>query len=114
MKRTAIALAASAAAAAALVSAPPASAAPRTYTAAQVAQHNTAGDCWTIVKKKVYDVTAFVSRHPGGSSVIIALCGRDGTAMFTGEHAGDGDALRALRSYQIGRLAPTRTAPPAA
>ncbi len=91
--------------------APAASAAPRGYTAEQVAQHNTAADCWTIVGKRVYDVTDYVTRHPGGSSAIAALCGKDGSRMFLGQHSGDASALRALKPYRIGKL--LRAAAPA-
>jgi cytochrome b involved in lipid metabolism len=49
----------------------------------------------------VYDLTSFVARHPGGSARIISLCGTDGTAAFTGQHAGSSAALRALGAYQI-------------
>jgi len=36
------------------------------FTKEQVAQHNKPDDCWIIVHNKVYDVTKFLSEHPGG------------------------------------------------
>lgn len=71
-------------------------------TTSDVASHDRVGDCWTTINGKVYDLTTFIARHPGGSARIISLCGTDGTAAFTGQHAGSGSALRALAAYQIG------------
>ena len=36
---------------------------------AEVAKHNTAGDCHLILHGKVYDVTDYLGRHPGGKQV---------------------------------------------
>lgn len=38
---------------------------PREVTKEEVKLHNRAADCWIIIDKKVYDVTAFIGRHPG-------------------------------------------------
>ncbi|CAB4866966.1 MAG: hypothetical protein F2793_02505 [Actinobacteria bacterium] len=90
--------------------APAALAAPKSFTAAQVAKHASAASCWTIVGSSVYDMTRYVARHPGGPTVIKALCGRDGSAMFSGQHAGDRAAARVLASYRIGALRTTTAA----
>jgi len=79
-------------------------AASQTYTAAQVAEHKTAGDCWSIVNGRVFDLTAWVGKHPGGRSVIVAMCGVDGTAAYNGKHGGSASANASLASYQIGTL----------
>ena len=53
------------------------------FTTAQVAEHNTATDCWIVLKGKVYDVTPYVDEHPGGSA-ILRNAGRDSTKGFFG------------------------------
>jgi cytochrome b involved in lipid metabolism len=89
----------------AALTAVPAQAAPaRTVTKAEVARHATSSDCWIIVGRSVYDVTTYIPRHPGGPGQITRLCGGQATAAFTGQHAGDGSALRALATLRIGKL----------
>ena len=51
------------------------------YDAPQVAKHAQLGDCYVIVHHKVYDVTPYVQRHPGGSGLILDRAGGDVTAV---------------------------------
>lgn len=75
------------------------------YTAAQVAAHATAGDCWSIVNGKVYDLTSWIAQHPGGPSPIKSMCGKDATAAFNAQHASTKAAQSMLATFQIGTLA---------
>lgn len=86
-----------------------------TYTAAQVAEHNSENDCWTIVSGSVYNITPYVPMHPGGDEILLA-CGVDGTSLFTQRTTSDGEtvgsgtphdsqAQRQLARYQVGTLA---------
>lgn len=75
-----------------------------TYTSTDVAGHNTAEDCWTSIDGSVYDLTQWIQAHPGGSAVIISLCGTDGTEGFLGQHEGEGQPTSILDSYRIGQL----------
>jgi cytochrome b involved in lipid metabolism len=84
---------------------PSATAQAGSFSAAEVAKHNSATNCWSVVNGKVYDLTSYVSSHPGGSSVIKAICGKDGTAAFSGQHAGQRQPTGELASFQIGTLA---------
>ena len=54
----------------------------RYFTAAEVAAHSTESDLWVILDSKVYDVTEFASKHPGGAKAIINLAGTDITDRF--------------------------------
>jgi cytochrome b involved in lipid metabolism len=80
-------------------------------TAAEVAKHDSANDCWSIVKGKVYDLTSFVSRHPGGQSEIKAICGRDGSSSFLSQHSGDSQANSQLSGFVLGELNATIPTP---
>jgi len=84
------------------VSSPPATA---TYTLAEVAKHATAADCWTAVGGNVYNLTSFVSKHPGGVENITKICGKDGTAAFTAQHGTSENAQKVLATLKIGSLA---------
>jgi len=57
----------------------------KTLTWAEVEQHNGEDSLWLVVQDKVYDATAFQSRHPGGK-LILQGAGRDATALFISSH----------------------------
>lgn len=77
----------------------------KVYTLAEVATHKTASSCWTTINSKVYDLTSWISEHPGGSEAILEICGRDGSAAFNDQHGGDGKPTNILVKYQIAELA---------
>lgn len=41
----------------------------------ELGMHNERADCWVGYKGKVYDITDFVPKHPGGASKITPYCG---------------------------------------
>ena len=77
----------------------------RRYTMAEVRRHRTSSDCWSVVNRKVYNLTSWIARHPGGSSRILAMCGRDASAAFNAQHGGSSGVASILAAYKIGRLA---------
>jgi cytochrome b involved in lipid metabolism len=58
-----------------------------TYTLTDIAKHNSADSCWTVIKGNVYDLTEFITQHPGGERGILKTCGKDGTQDFLGAHS---------------------------
>ena len=76
----------------------------RDYTAAQVSTHNSGSSCWSIINGDVYDLTNWISQHPGGAAAIQALCGIDGTQSFNNQHEGSAKVTRQLSQFYIGRL----------
>jgi len=71
-------------------------------TLSAVKTHNSPSDCWTVVNRKVYNLTTWISRHPGGSSRIIAMCGKDASQAFNAQHSGQGSPNSYLAEFQIG------------
>jgi uncharacterized membrane protein len=84
---------------------PTAAATTPALTLAEVHRHGTAADCWTVVNGSVYDVTSWISQHPGGPQVIEQMCGADATAAFEAQHQGQGRPNDELASFLLGRLA---------
>lgn len=80
-------------------------AAPNTFTMAVVATHDTSSSCWTAINGSVYDVTSWISQHPGGSEAIISLCGIDGSSAFNDQHGGQRRPANELAGFKIGTLA---------
>lgn len=74
------------------------------YSMSEVAVHSSESSCWSVVNGIVYDLTSYVSKHPGGSRNILKICGKDGSSMFEGQHGGDSKPEKILASYKIGPL----------
>jgi hypothetical protein len=74
------------------------------YTMAQVKANNTAKSCWTVIDNYVYNLTNWISAHPGGSGAILFLCGTDGTNAFKAQHENQTKPAIRLDGYRIGPL----------
>jgi cytochrome b involved in lipid metabolism len=70
----------------------------------EVKKHNSADDCWSIIDGNVYDLTYWVNSHPGGSSRITAICGKDGSSNFLGQHSNSNSAKSQLTRFELGKL----------
>lgn len=77
----------------------------KTYTLADIAKHPNASSCYTAVRGTVYDLTNFITKHPGGAANILKICGKDGTSAFTRKHAGRPEPEQELAGHEIGVLA---------
>lgn len=78
---------------------------PTSYTMADVAKHASPTSCWAAIDKNVYDLTAWINKHPGGPDKIKALCGTNATSAFTKEHGNDAEPKERLATFKIGALA---------
>ncbi|MFT3970014.1 MAG: cytochrome b5-like heme/steroid binding domain-containing protein [Micropruina sp.] len=76
-----------------------------TYTMADVATHHTKDDCWAAIDGGVYDLTSWISRHPGGPDKIIPLCGTDATSAFHNQHDSQAKPNQQLAEFKVGELA---------
>lgn len=83
----------------------------KTYTLSAVKTHRSAGNCWSVVNGKVYNLTKWIKRHPGGAGVIKSMCGRDATAAFKGQHGFTGKPMSTLAAYRVGTLAKSSPSP---
>ena len=77
-----------------------------TYTMADVRANATPAKCWSAIDGNVYDLTRWISAHPGGASPIRFLCGIDGTNAFKAQHANQSNPMSRLSSYLLGPLSP--------
>jgi hypothetical protein len=77
-----------------------------TYTMADVRANATPAKCWSAIDGNVYDLTRWISSHPGGASPIRFLCGIDGTNAFKAQHANQSSPMSRLSSYLLGPLSP--------
>ena len=82
-----------------------ASAAAAGYTMEKVKANASATSCWTVIKGNVYNLTAWINQHPGGSSSIKSLCGVDGSSAFAAQHQGESKPESRLAGYLLGPLA---------
>jgi cytochrome b involved in lipid metabolism len=71
---------------------------------AQVKTNNTAKSCWTAIDGFVYDLTSWISAHPGGSGAILFLCGTDGSNAYKAQHEQQARPAVRLESYKLGPL----------
>ena len=74
------------------------------YTMAQVKANKSAAKCWSVINGDVYDLTKWISAHPGGAGAILSLCGTDGTQDFIAMHRGQGRPISVLGNYLLGPL----------
>ncbi|KAI8141359.1 hypothetical protein BJV82DRAFT_645327 [Fennellomyces sp. T-0311] len=73
----------------------------------QVLEHQSEDSCWIIYKDKVYNVTDFVSDHPGGRDIMLEFAGTDITDVLgdASMHMHSVAAYELLEEYYIGELA---------
>ncbi|XP_038663585.1 acyl-CoA (8-3)-desaturase-like [Scyliorhinus canicula] len=72
----------------------------------EVQRHCTRSDRWLVICRKVYDISDFSKRHPGGARVIGHYAGQDATDPFTAFHIDKTLVNKYLKSLLIGELAP--------
>jgi len=70
----------------------------------EVSKHNTPESCWMIVHGKVYNITEWLEKHPGGRQILLVSAGRDCTAGFESYHPFTEKARNVLHKYEIGTV----------
>lgn len=80
------------------------------YRLEEVAKRNTAEETWMVIHGRVYNITRFLSEHPGGEEVLLEQAGADATESF--EDVGHSpDAREMLKQYYIGDVHPSDLKP---
>jgi cytochrome b involved in lipid metabolism len=71
---------------------------------AEVAKHkDPRGEVWIVLHDRVYNVTKFLDKHPGGEEILIENAGDDSTCGF--EDVGHSEeAKEMMKKYLIGEL----------
>ncbi|ETE68145.1 Fatty acid desaturase 2, partial [Ophiophagus hannah] len=76
------------------------------YTWEEIQKHNLRTDKWLVIERKVYNITQWVKRHPGGIRVISHYAGEDATDAFRAFHPNITFVKKFLKPLLIGELAP--------
>lgn len=84
------------------VSSPTLSGMTTTYTMAEVEKHDTQSSAWIVIDGGVYDCTAYLKDHPGGSESILLAAGTDATKDFYAIHSEKANSM--LEEFYIGEL----------
>ncbi|OQV18149.1 Delta(5) fatty acid desaturase A [Hypsibius exemplaris] len=77
------------------------------YTWQEVARHNTPASCWVYIGTKVYDITPWLDRHPGGRHVLLLAAGRDCTDLFISYHPFTELPGKMLAKFCVGQVRTT-------
>ena len=54
----------------------------KTFCLEEVAQHNSAHDCWIVIQGKVYNVTTIPCHGGGAGPLLLESCGTDATELW--------------------------------
>lgn len=84
----------------------------RLYTRDEVASHCTGDDAWIIILNKVYEVTNWIPKHPGGPHFILNLAGQDCTDEFKTFHLEPN--YKRLKPFYKGEVVPEERREPTA
>ena len=81
----------------------------KTYSLDEVTKHATQNDCWMAIEGSIYNVTDYITSHPGGEAILQG-CGKDATEMFNSRPndgtSHSGRAQTTLGKYLLGPLTP--------
>ncbi|XP_033824108.1 acyl-CoA 6-desaturase isoform X1 [Periophthalmus magnuspinnatus] len=83
----------------------PGAGSPAVFTWEEVQRHSHRGDQWLVIDRKVYNVTQWAKRHPGGFRLIQHYAGEDATEAFTAFHRDVKFVQKFLKPLLIGELA---------
>jgi cytochrome b involved in lipid metabolism len=65
--------------------------------------HNTADSAWVSIQNTVYDVSKYLTYHPGGQAILLEVAGTDATDKFLEYHSFINHQL-ILGKFAVGHL----------
>ncbi|CAI5718632.1 unnamed protein product [Hyaloperonospora brassicae] len=81
----------------------------RAISIAEVGEHDTESDCWSVLDGRVYNMTPYLTYHPGGVADLMLAAGGDCSSLFYEHHPWvNGHSM--LEKCFIGRLDPESSA----
>jgi monoamine oxidase/predicted heme/steroid binding protein len=75
----------------------------KVFTLAEIKKHNKKGDAWTLIENKVYNISSWIPKHPGGE-IIMQAVGKDATQLFNSRGHPSYVKKTILPKYYIGTL----------
>ena len=75
----------------------------RAISLEEVKKHNKKNDAWTIIENKVYNISSWIPKHPGGE-IIMQAVGKDATQLFLNNNHPSYVKKTILPKYYIGKL----------
>nr|WMZ00125.1 fatty acid desaturase 2 [Plecoglossus altivelis] len=75
------------------------------FTWEEIQRHTNKNDQWIVIDRKVYNISNWTKRHPGGIRVISHYAGEDATEAFTAFHPDPTFVRKFLKPLLIGVLA---------
>ena len=75
----------------------------KAFTLDEIKKHNKKGDAWTLIENKVYNISSWIPKHPGGD-IIMQAVGKDATQLFNARGHPSYVKKTILPKYYIGTL----------
>jgi cytochrome b involved in lipid metabolism len=76
-----------------------------TITEAQMKEHTSDGDLWVMFHGKVYDVSVYMSTHPGGKDILMEFAGGKDASDSYDEADHTKRAKEMITKYYVGDFA---------
>ena len=70
------------------------------YTIDQVNRHNKKNDAWIVYRGNVYNITKWITRHPGGG-IIMKGVGKNIDQLFKKFHSHSDYAKKTMKQFKI-------------
>lgn len=70
----------------------------------EIKKHKVHTDCWIVIAGKVYDITQFLDKHPGGAGILLKYAGKDASSLFKQIHSQELITMRLSPDLYLGEM----------